>query len=657
MVGNMLERLELKTAMTASRQRGTLCRRQRGTLCRRGRCLLRVWPILVMICLMAGCALNDGARQWDEEARQGQPSSDELSGAVRRLPPVFDPAEAPSLAGTDPASPGVPLENLTESQSASENPREAQRSAPAEMPAPQYVAGKTRHSQTVPAVFRADPDASPSDPLSAQAIPTQWRQWPEAVTNVSNDEPSGRSVVTDVSRRPPKTALQVQFAPTESLPAQPIMAEPMAVPEPENTTPVTLRCDGVDVRKVLEMLSVEASTNILVAPGVTGQMTANLQGLTFDEALGAILKLCNLVAHREHNLILVYPLENVPQLARSLQAFPLDYVSSQDALLGVQGLLSPTGQAFLMQSSPEDNRRMQDMIVVDDLPDHLFRIEQYLTQIDRPPRQVLIEVHVLEVELSDTNRHGVNFDHTINILRNTANLQLSGFANPLAGQAFFVNVDGANLDALIECLRTTSDAKTLASPRVLVLNGQQARIQIGEQLGYRVITTTETASMEEVIFLELGVVLDVTPHISRDNQIVMRVKPQVSSGQINPETALPEEQITEVETDVLLMDGQGMVIGGLIRETDSIVQSKIPVLGDIWMLGWLFKRREVVKRRTEIIITLIPRVVPYLPEYEMQHEVETARAATPLLHGPLCRYPRPWEPSLPDAGCRLRDLR
>ena len=640
MVGNMLECLDLKTAMTARRP-----------------CVLRVWPMLVMICLVAGCALNDGARQWDEEARQGQPSTAELSGAVRRLPPVFDPAEAPSLARTDPAPPGAPLEIRTKSQSASENPRQAQHSAAAEMPAPQYVVGKTRDSQTVPAVFRADPDGSPSEPLSAQAIPTEWRQWPRAVARASHNEPSGRSVVTDVSRPPSKTALQVQFTPTESLPAQPIMAEPMAVPEPENTTPVTLRCDGVEVRKALEMLSVEASASILVAPGVTGQVTANLQGLTFDEAFGAILKLCNLVAHRENNLILVYPLEDAPQLARSLRAFPLDYVSSQDALLGVQGLLSPTGQAFLTQSSPEDNRRTQDVIVVDDLPDHLFRIEQYVTQIDRPPRQVMIEVHVLEVELSDNRRHGVNFDHTINIMRNRANLQLSGFANPLAGQAFFVNVDGANLDALIECLRTTTDAKTLASPRVLVLNGQQARIQIGDQLGYRVITTTETSSMEDVKFLELGVVLAVTPHISRDNQVVMRVKPQVSSGQINPETALPEEQTTEVETDVLLMDGQGMVIGGLIQERDSNIQSKIPVLGDIWVLGWLFKRREVVKRRTEIIITLIPRVVPYLPEYEVQHEVEVGRAAAPLLHGPLCRYPRPWEPSLPDGGCRLRDLR
>ncbi|MHC4180337.1 MAG: hypothetical protein ACYSWU_22775, partial [Planctomycetota bacterium] len=178
-----------------------------------------------------------------------------------------------------------------------------------------------------------------------------------------------------------------------------------------------------------------------------------------------------------------------------------------------------------------------------------------------------------------------------------------------------------------------------------------------EQLGYRVITTTETASMQDVKFLDLGVVLEVTPHITRDNQVVMRVRPEVSSGEVNPETTLPEEETTEVETDVLLMDNQGMVIGGLIQEKDSNVQSKIPLLGDIWLIGRLFQRRELEKRRNEIIIALIPRVLPYQPDYQVQHEIETIRAATPLFQGPLCRYPRPWEPSLPDTDCRLRDLR
>ena len=629
----------------------------------------RTWPTIVLVGLLGGCAVHNGTKQLDVEPDQGQPpaarllgrtleqrSSDGNSAMVRRLPPVADAAHARSLATTDSPTPGVTLKVRTGPQYRDEKPAQTLQPSLRELPAPKRIASHARGSQTVPAVFWPDPGTAATGPPSAQAIPAEWRQGPGSVTRVSHEDPSGQSVATDVFDQPGETARHIQFEPPETPPTQTPRPEQMPVPEPEMLTPVRLRCDGVDVRKALEMLSNEASVSILVAPGVTGLVTANLQGLSFDEALDAILKLCNLVAHRENNLILVYPLAEAPQSTRSLRAFPLDYVSAPDAILGVQGLLSPTGQAFLTQSSPEDNRRMQDVIVVDDLPEYLFRIEQYVAQIDRPPRQVLIEVHVLEVELEDDRRHGVNFEHVMNIMGNAARVRLRGLADPLAAQAFFLNLDGANLDALIECLKTTTDAKTLASPKVLVLNGQKARIQIGEQLGYRVMTATETTSMEDVKFLELGVVLDVTPHISRDNQVVLRVKPKVSGGQINSDR-LPEEETTEVETDVLLMDGQGMVIGGLIQETDSNVQSKIPLLGDIWLIGRLFQRRELEKRRNEIIITLIPRVLPYLPEYELQDQLETTRAATPLLHGPLCRFPRPWEPSLPDTECRLRDLR
>lgn len=560
------------------------------------------------------------------------------------------------LATTDTAPPRVGLGPRAERlEGSSEGAEDTAQLASGEVPGPQRPPHGLRGPEGVPAVFHENARRGAGPGLPAEPIGTQWREWPGAVTRVAHQEPSGESVATDAVGQGGGTGLSVEFLPGSPRQPPPAEAETLPVPEPEGP-PVSLRCDGVEVSKALEMLAGEASVSILVAPGVTGQVTANLQGLSFDEALGAILRLCNLVAHRENDLVFVHPLTDVPQLNRHLRAFPLDYVSATEAMQGVTGLLSPTGKAFMAESTPEDNRKTHDVIVVEDVPEYLLRIEEYLTAIDQPPRQVLIEVHVLEVDLKDEKKHGVNFDHTINILRNTANLQLRGFANPLATQAFFVNVDGANLEALIEFLRTTTDAKTLASPKVLVLNGQQARIQIGEQLGYRVITTTETSSMEDIKMLELGVVLDVTPRISRDNQVVLHVKPEVSSGRINPETTLPEEETTEVETDVLLPDGQGMVIGGLIQEKDSNVLSKIPILGDIWLVGRLFQRRELVKSRSEIIISLMPRVLPYLPEDELRNQVEAARAATPLLYGPLCRYPRPWEPTLPDPGRPLRGL-
>ena len=151
--------------------------------------------------------------------------------------------------------------------------------------------------------------------------------------------------------------------------------------------------------------------------------------------------------------------------------------------------------------------------------------------------------------------------------------------------AIFARIDARRIDGLLHLLKTTTDSKTLASPRVMVTDGQTAGIQVGEQLGYKVVTVTETSALEEVKFLEVGVVLEVTPHISRDNRVLMRVRPEVSDGRINPTTLLPEEETSELETNVLLWDGQGVVIGGLIQERKIETQQKLAVMGSLHGCG------------------------------------------------------------------------
>ena len=321
--------------------------------------------------------------------------------------------------------------------------------------------------------------------------------------------------------------------------------------------------------------------------------------------------------------------------------------------------ITSAGQSFVIETDSSDKLRTREQIVVEDLPNYLSRIEAYIAQVDQPPKQVLIEAHVLEVELKDDTTHGVDIQELLLRINNTRiNLRTTGFANPMASPAFFLDFDGADLDALIEAIKTTTDAKTLASPKVLVLNGQESVIQIGEKIGYLLTTTTQTSTLQQVSFLDVGVVLRVTPYISDDNRILMKVKPKVSTGELNAITGLPDEETTEVDTTVMLADGQAMIIGGLIKETDRDAQSKIPLVGDLWLIGRLFQRRIRVRQRTEIIIALVPRIVPYPLEYEHRERIEVARATTPLLDGRLNRINRlPFEPDLPDAMHDPRGLR
>ena len=414
-----------------------------------------------------------------------------------------------------------------------------------------------------------------------------------------------------------------------------------------STDSVTLNVDKADVRGVLEILARGYQMNILVAPEVTGTVTANVEGLTPEQTLDGIVKMCKLNTQREGDLIYVYQDDSLPADARQLQVFPLDFARAEMLEPVIQGLLSPVGNAYTNKISDRDSRQSRESLVVVDIPAVLSQVELYISQADQAPRQVMIEASILEVVLQDDMMHGVNFD---SILSGDFNVGAFGLADPIATRSnplFFAQVDGSQVTALIDMLETTTDSKTLANPRVQVINGQNAKIQVGQQLGFTVATVTQTATIQDVQFLETGVVLSVTPTISRDNRILMQVKPEVSDGRINPDTLLPEEITREVETSVLLDDHQGVVIGGLIQETDSTIIRKLPWLGDVKYIGKLFQRRESERTRTEIIVALTCHII----EPGCVNELEAAKsdqATQPLFEGLLQRTCRPWEPRMPD---------
>jgi Flp pilus assembly secretin CpaC len=159
-----------------------------------------------------------------------------------------------------------------------------------------------------------------------------------------------------------------------------------------------------------------------------------------------------------------------------------------------------------------------------------------------------------------------------------------------------------------------------------------------------------------VQFLDVGIVLRVTPSITADGRVLMEVSPEISTGKINETTGLPDKATTEVETTVMLHDGHGIVIGGLLQEGDADDQTKVPLVGDMRVVGRLFQRRTVNKERKEVIVALVPRIVPYEPCYQHQDAVDLERSSTRLVDPSLNRVDRPWEGQLPDAMRRPRSV-
>lgn len=380
---------------------------------------------------------------------------------------------------------------------------------------------------------------------------------------------------------------------------------------------VTILAQDVDLRIVLANLAQESQVNIVVAENVTGRVTTSLRNVPLWHALDAILKVNGLVWSQQGDIIFVNrpSAVAVPSAGsmpgQILQVYELNYVSGIDVVEVVRGLLSPAGRAFAHAASSTSKRQTRERLIVEDYPDRVHKIALYLQSVDTPPRQVLIEAHVLQVTLTNDNRHGVNLRALAEMAGAKVDFQSKGFAESGSSPGFTLGVDGSDLNALLECLKSSSKVRTLAAPKVLCVNGQEARIQIGSKFGYFVTTTTQTSTLQNVNFLDIGVVLQVKPIIAEDNQVLLTVEPKVSGGRINPVSKLPEEDTTEATTTVLLPDGRGMVIGGLIKDATNESRSWIPWLGDRPFIGKLFSKSGFRKERVEVIIALTPHVLPY----------------------------------------------
>lgn len=447
--------------------------------------------------------------------------------------------------------------------------------------------------------------------------------------------------------------------PASRLPAvPPATAEEISVERAGDGLTVFARDAPVGV--VLSLIAEQYDLNVVAADSVVGTVTVALRGVPLEDALDAILATANATWVRRHGILLVSRVEPgaAPSLqGRAVRVFGLDYVSALDVEPVVAGLLSPVGKAFVTEADPLDARRTRETLVVEDLPEYLARVAEYLAQVDHPPRQVLIEAYVLQVDLESSKDHGVDWDFIGDVAGLNLDVQTTGFSRGAgASPGLIVGLDTGSLDAIVTALQTTRDAKTLASPKVLVVEGNQARMQVGGRFGYLTETTTQTSTIQNVDFLEVGVVLRVTPRIAADGRIMLTLKPEVSNGQVDPATGLPEEETTEVESTVLLRDGQAMILGGLIQEEDSDRQQKVLGLGDLKYVGRLFGQRNREKDRTEIIIAVLPRLVPYQGEAATEERVGIDRVATPLFEGPLHPAYRPWEPKLPEATENPKEL-
>jgi type IV pilus assembly protein PilQ len=432
---------------------------------------------------------------------------------------------------------------------------------------------------------------------------------------------------------------------------------------------ITLMVRDASLSKVLALLAQTQELNIVAANDIDALISITLRDVPLEEALTAILSVANYTWVRRDGIILITSLTDLTLPAdvqgRQIEVFDLNFASATAVAEAVTSFLSPIGKLTVHSSDATNNRLTQERIVVEDLPMSLARIADFINQVDQPPRQVLIEAHILQINLTDETQCGIDFHGLLRMAGSNVNiLSVPSIASALpaggspglglpadvGAPAFLATFASHDLQAVLDALQTTTDSKTLGSPKILVLNEQQANIQVGETIYYTQTTTTETTSQQGAASVDTGVILRLTPRITHDGRVLLHVAPEVSSpsGQRPSDNLPPNISRIELQSDVMLRDGEGMIIGGLIEERDSTNQQKVPYLGDLRGVGMFFRRTQVTKQRREIVFALVPRIQPYDCEYASFEQGELVKAGVPLFHGPLHRTNRPWDAVLPD---------
>jgi len=220
---------------------------------------------------------------------------------------------------------------------------------------------------------------------------------------------------------------------------------------------------------------------------------------------------------------------------------------------------------------------------------------------------VLIEARILEARIAKGYSYGIDWSMILDSGR--GNAAMEDFASPTdsSHENLFVTWGKGDFSLAIEAMENVEGLNTLAAPRVLAIDGVEAEIIIGGELGFSVVSVIDNTVVQSVEFLDTGALLRITPTIASDGFIRMSIHPELSDGVI--QEGLPSKTTAEVTTDVLIRDGDTLLIGGLIRERNETIRKGIPILKNIPLLGMLFGKKSKQVQKSELIALITPHIL------------------------------------------------
>lgn len=411
--------------------------------------------------------------------------------------------------------------------------------------------------------------------------------------------------------------------------------------------PISLDFQDVPVRQVLQIIAQVNNFNLVTTDTVNGNVTISLTGVPWDQALDMILRVRGLDKRLEGNILLIAPTEEL--MARETQALqskkqvsdlaPLHTVNISvnyaKAASLANILKSPEGGILSDRGAVTVDERTNTLLIRDTLLS-IDQARKMIDALDIPVKQVLIESRMVTVldnvdeqlgvrwgfsdrqddngvsgslEGADTIASGVvpSIDDRLNV-----NLPVSGAAGTIGFQIASL-IDGTILDLELSALESENKGEIIASPRITVANQQEAYIEQGTEIPYVQATSSGATSVE---FKKAVLSLKVTPHITPDNRIILDLVVTQDTRGETVSTSTGEAvaiDTQEIKTQVLVENGETIVLGGIFQQTSSDGVTKVPVFGDLPLVGALFRNTSVLQEKRELLIFVTPKIVMERP--------------------------------------------
>ncbi|WP_239955048.1 DNA uptake porin HofQ [Pantoea sp. Z09] len=391
---------------------------------------------------------------------------------------------------------------------------------------------------------------------------------------------------------------------------------------------LSLNFDDAPVERILQALADYQRVNLLIAPGVEGQLSLRLDDVPWRQALSLVTRLAGLTVVEEENVLLVYPDSwrqhqreeaqaeqaiAVEQQPLALRAVTLRYASAEEVYRSLQSerpsLMTPRGSVTL------DARA--NALLLRDTAAALKETERWLQALDVPLEQVELAAHIVTISEETLRELGVSWSLPAGTEAVSEALHHPRLAIPLAAGSpgiaagvTLARIGGQLLDLELSALEQENQVEIIASPRLLTSHQQKATIKQGSEIPYEVSAGNSGATTIE--FKEAVLGMEVTPNVLGNGRILLRIRlSQNVPGRAiqNGDSSILSIDKQEIETQVTLKDGETLALGGIFQQQRSQGESRVPLLGDIPLLGALFRHQTTENKKRELVIFITPRLV------------------------------------------------